>query len=271
MKKNTFMIKKQYYTAIITCLFCIGFTHVASAITDVDQVQKNVGVAIDTLQKTQKQEDGWADEKASLTAKLKEKIQQRELLTKQQERLRKQIMLMQERVVESKRRVAEVERIRLGMRGFLDETFLRLKEQIDSEFLPFLTDERQGRLSRLEKLLIDDSVSTAEKFRRLMEALQIEADYGRNMEIVREPVQLGQEILVMDVLRIGRLSLFSRTPDGTRIAVFDQSSGNWQPLPESYGRSLRQAIEVANKTRPVEIVSLPLGRINKSNGTGVTQ
>ncbi|HIQ36946.1 MAG TPA: DUF3450 domain-containing protein [Desulfocapsa sulfexigens] len=266
-----FRIKKQYQAAIIVCLFLVLITQIAHAATEVDQVQKNVDVAIDTLQETQKQEDGWADEEASLTAKLKEKRQQQELLTKQQERLRKQIKLMQERVMESKRRVAEVERIRLEMGGFLEETFLRLQEQINSEFLPFLTDERQGRVKRLEELLLDDTVSTAEKFRRIMEALQIEADYGRAMEVVREPVLLGQDSLVMDVLRIGRLSLFSRTPDGTRIAVFDQATGSWQPLPESYGRSLRQAIEVANKTRPVEIVHLPLGRINGSSRTGGTQ
>ena len=252
-------------------MFFVVFVGVAHAATDVEQVRKNVDAAIDTLQETQKKEDGWADEKASLTAELKEKRQQQELLTKQRQCLRKQMALMQKKVVESKRRVGEVERIRLEMRGFLEETFLRLHEQISSELLPFLVDERRKRLVMLEELLLDDTVATAEKFRRLMEALQIEADYGRDMEVVRESIQLGRESLVMDVLRIGRLSLFSRTPDGSRIAVFDQAAGSWQPLADSYGRSLRQAIEVANKTRPVEIVRLPLGRINGSGGIGVAQ
>ncbi|PHR29392.1 MAG: hypothetical protein COA36_04105 [Desulfotalea sp.] len=271
MEDNMFRTKKLCHTATVACLVLVVICQIVNASTGVDQVQANVDVAFDTLQNTQKQEDGWADEQVSLVVQIKEKIQQRELLTKQREHLRKQVALMQGKVVESKRRVAEVGRIRLEMRGFLDETFSRLKEQIDSELLPFLTDERQRRLSRLEKLLVDDSISTAEKFRRLTEALQIEADYGRGMEVVREPVHLGLDTLVMDVLRIGKLSLFGRTPDGSRIAIFDQASGGWQPLNESYGRSLRQAIEVANKTRPVELVYLPIGRINKSNGTGVTR
>jgi Protein of unknown function (DUF3450) len=268
---NMLTLKKQCQTAILICLFPVVFSSVANAATEVDQVQKNVDVAIDTLQETQKLEDDWADEEASLTARLKEEKQQQELLTKQQQRLFKQVALMQERVAESKRRVEEVERIRLEMRGFLDDTFLRIQKQISTELLPFLVEERQMRLDRLEELLLDDTVSTAEKFRRLLEALQIEADYGRGMEVVREPVQLGQDSLVMDVLRIGRLSLFSRTPDGTHIAVFNQAVGEWQPLPESYNRNLRQAIEVANKTRPVEIVHLPLGKINGSDRIGVAQ
>lgn len=266
-----FRSKQQYNAAIFTCLFFFLFLAIAYAATDVTQVRENVDVAIDTLQETQKLEDKWADEKTLLITRLQEQKQQQELLTKQQQRLRKQVVLMQERVTESKRRVAEVERIRLEMRGFLDETFSRLQRQVNYELLPFLIDERQVRLSRLEELLLEDSVSTAEKFRRLMETLQIETDYGRSMEVVREPIWLGQELLMMDVLRIGRLSLFSRTPDGTHIAVFDQLTGGWQKLPESYDRSLRQAIEVANKTRPVEIVHLPLGRINRSEGIEVGQ
>jgi hypothetical protein len=266
-----FRLRNHHLTVIFCWLFLIVFILPAHAATDVEQAQKNVDIAIDTLQETQEQEDGWADEKASLITRLKEKRLQQELLSKQQERLRKQVALMQERVTESKRRVEEVERIRLEMRSFLDETFLRLYEQINSELLPFLVEERQKRLERLEGLLLDDAVSTAEKFRRLMEALQIEADYGRGMEVVREPVRLGQESLIMDVLRIGRLSLFSRTPDGTHIAVFDQAAGSWQTLPQSYNRDLRHAIEVANKTRPVEIVRLPLGRIDGSDEIKVTQ
>lgn len=263
--------KKQCYASIITCLFLVVFSPVVHAATEVDKVQKNVDVAIDTLQETQKLKDRWADEEASLAAMLKEQKKQQRLMARQKQRLRKQLTLMQERVIESRRRVEEVERIRLGMRDFLDETFLRLQGQIDSEFLPFLTDERQGRLNRLEELLLDDTVSMAEKFRHLAEALQIEADYGRSMEVVREPVQLGQKSLIMDVLRIGRLSLFSRTPDGTSIAVFDQAAGSWQPMPASYERSLSHAIRVANKTLPVEIVSLPLGRISGSEEIKVGQ
>jgi hypothetical protein len=48
--------------------------------------------------------------------------------------------------------------------------------QLDS---PFLAQERQDRLLQLQNMINKADISEAEKYRRILEAYQIEADYGR--------------------------------------------------------------------------------------------
>lgn len=266
--------QKKYHPLtiiIVAGLLLVAFPLVLHGQGDVKKIEKKVEDAIDILQATQEEKDKWIASKDSLTAELKNKKQQQKALEKQQQRLHRQVNSLREKIAESNRRAEEVERIRLEMEGFLDETFSRLKRQIASEHLPFLEQERRERMTRIEDLLIDDSISVAEKFRRLMEALQIEVDYGRGVEVARKPVRFNGEEIMMDVLRIGRLSLFSQTADGEKAGFFDHNSSSWQPLPDSYKRNLRHAIDVANKTRPVEMINLPIGRINISAGLEVSK
>ena len=51
--------------------------------------------------------------------------------------------------------------------------------------LPFLPEEREDRLAQLQDLLPRADVSLADKYRRILEAYQIESDYGRTLEAWR--------------------------------------------------------------------------------------
>lgn len=48
--------------------------------------------------------------------------------------------------------------------------------------LPFLPEEREDRLAQLQDLLPRADVSLADKYRRILEAYQIESDYGRTLK-----------------------------------------------------------------------------------------
>lgn len=43
--------------------------------------------------------------------------------------------------------------------------------------------------------------------------------------------------------------------------MFDVAAGAWTPLPSSFDRALRTAIDIAAKRQPVELLNLPLGRM----------
>ena len=70
--------------------------------------------------------------------------------------------------------------------------------------LPFLTQERGERVAALKRLMTDPSVSSAERFRRVVEAYLIEGDYGRVFGAERQTLSVdGAEVLVVDHLRAG--------------------------------------------------------------------
>ena len=56
--------------------------------------------------------------------------------------------------------------------------------------IPFLMQERQGRVEELKGIMERSDVSVAEKFRKVMEAYQIEMDYGTSSEWYREELNV---------------------------------------------------------------------------------
>ncbi|MCV5804624.1 DUF3450 domain-containing protein, partial [Escherichia coli] len=58
-------------------------------------------------------------------------------------------------------------------------------------------------------------VADAEKFRRILEAYQIEMDYGTKLGVYQGKINLGDnEAVEADILYLGRLSLVARSLSG---------------------------------------------------------
>lgn len=51
---------------------------------------------------------------------------------------------------------------------------------------PLRAEQRYQRIEKLETMMTIANVSDAEKYRRILEAYQIELDYGTSLEFIRE-------------------------------------------------------------------------------------
>ena len=127
--------------------------------------------------------------------------------------------------------------------------------------LPFLPEERATRLTSLKETLYDARLSPAEKLRHLLEALQVEGDYGDTVEVYQQRIDVEGETVFADILRLGRLSIFWQTPDGKRAGEYDRVGKKWVEFPAGFSRSIQIAVEIANKRRPIELIKVPVGRL----------
>ncbi|SEQ67460.1 Protein of unknown function [Solimonas aquatica] len=127
-------------------------------------------------------------------------------------------------------------------------------EQFIKLDLPFLKEERTQRIAALKQSLSDAQLSAGEKFRRLLEAYQIEIDYGRNLGV--EQLRIGDS--QMDVLRVGRVALYALSPDGAQAQVWDAAAARWQPLPRSARAQIREGIKMARELAPANLLELPV-------------
>ncbi len=137
----------------------------------------------------------------------------------------------------------------------------RMIEGLD-EFLvldvPFLMTERRERTARLRELLVRSDVTVAEKSRRVLEAYQIENDYGRTIESYKDKLQLGEASFDADFLRVGRIGLLYRTVGNGEVGYWDRASKNWKPLANTpYRRYIDQGLKVANQEIAPELISIP--------------
>jgi len=127
--------------------------------------------------------------------------------------------------------------------------------QID---LPFLLDERTERVAELRELMIRSDVTSAEKYRRIMEAYQIENEYGRTIEAYRSMLKRGDREVKVDFLRFGRIALVYQTLDGKEAGVWDRQTKSWVPLDASYRTAIRQGLRIARKQAAPDMIRLPL-------------
>ena len=81
------------------------------------------------------------------------------------------------------------------------------------------------------------------------------------MELVTEAIVIEGEEVRADVLRLGRLALFWSTPDRGRVGAWSPADGTWITLPRGEHRVVLLAMDMAARTRPIEVIALPLGRI----------
>lgn len=131
-------------------------------------------------------------------------------------------------------------------------------EQFVSLDVPFLLDERMDRVERLRDIMERADVEVSEKFSQVLNAYQIENEYGRTMEAYTDELDLGGQTLVVDFLRMGRVSLVYQTTDGERSGVWDQEEGTWQELDPSYNSSIRTGIRIARQQAAVDLITVPV-------------
>ena len=225
-----------------------------------DKVEKYVTTSIAIRQKTQKKLDKWEHEKTQLIAEYERLKQEKEILDQQNKVLINEKLKHQNRLRSLVLQKHENLKIQKEMLPFLQNVVVELSQLI-AEGLPFLLRERKKRITGLKKIMGDPDTGIAEKYRKTMEALFIEAGYGNTTEIVREKIKINGNEVLEDVFRLGRMSMFALSLDHKSAAYFNIIENKWIILDKKYIKPVYSAMEISRKRRTAELVSLPIGRL----------
>jgi len=124
--------------------------------------------------------------------------------------------------------------------------------------VPFLPQERSKRLNDLNEMMVRADTSVAEKFRRVLEAYQVEVDYGRTIESYSGQLTVDNQQMDVDFLRVGRVSYIYQTRDGSRLGQWDQANGQWKTLSQDYRLGINKALRIARKQLAPDLIMVPL-------------
>jgi hypothetical protein len=113
-------------------------------------------------------------------------------------------------------------------------------------------------VTSLTDVLNRADVTAAEKFRVVMEAWQIENDYGRTIEAYTDTVELDGTTREVDVLRIGRVALLYQTPDGQVSASWDKNLNQWVEVDNGFRNAIRNGIRLARNQIGPDLLLLPI-------------
>ena len=132
-------------------------------------------------------------------------------------------------------------------------------EQSIAVDIPFLKEERVGRIDGLKSLMSRSDVSVAEKFRKVMEAYQIELDYGSSAEFYKQSLDLGSDYGVRDynMLRVGRIGLYFQSDDSSITGMWDVDQNAWV-VDDEYRSEIRKGLRMARQLIAPELLLIPV-------------
>lgn len=159
-------------------------------------------------------------------------------------------------ITSKQQQLLDIEKTQDGIMPLMERMLANLDKFISLD-IPFLMDERQSRVANLRALLVSSEATTSEKFRRVLEAYQIELEYGRTIEAFRESV----DGVMVDHLRLGRNALYYISLTGDAPHVWSVDSKAWIALDEHYASDISQGIQIARKQLTPKLLRLKVPTI----------
>ena len=213
-------------------------------------------------QRSQQRVDRLDDATREALNRYRHAIQQKDQLAEYNKQLAEMVESQRNELDDLQAQLATIEETQAEVMPLLQRMLNSLEQFIELD-VPFLEDERADRLAQLKALMIRPEVTVAEKYRRVLEAYQIESDYGRTLEAWRGSLEVDGSERVVEFLRLGRLMLFYQTLDGHIQGYWDTGTREWQPLPASYNRTLQQGLDMARQQQTPALLRLPLPPVSE--------
>lgn len=166
--------------------------------------------------------------------------------------IRQMLQSQQAEIEAYAQQIAGLEATEQAMAPLIQKMFASLEQFVLND-VPFLAQERRDRIETLREL-VESENPVSEKYRRLLEAYQIEIEYGRNMNAYAGKLEDGRDA---HFVHLGRVSLMYRTTDGAETGYWDRNARKWV-VDSDYSRAVETAIRMAEETVAPDLVTLPV-------------
>lgn len=124
--------------------------------------------------------------------------------------------------------------------------------------VPFLIDERRARVQNLRALMDRSDANPAEKYRKILEAYEIENEYGRTIEAYEGPMVINGEERSVAFLRVGRVALIYQTLDADESGAWSQKDKAFVDLDGDFDSQLRAALRIAKQQAAPDLITVPV-------------
>lgn len=239
---------------LIGGLLLCSFISTALAQTSLQQVEQTAGSGIKNSAASQKKVDALDDEQRQLLQNYRNVLAESDQLRVYNQQLGSIIQNQRNELSSIDQQITDIERTQQGIMPLMARMLDALAIFVSLD-LPFLQEERNNRVRQLRALLLSADVSVAEKYRRVLEAYQIELEYGRTIEAYRDKNPEGK---LVDYLRLGRAGFYYVTLDGDTAYGFDIKTRQWLVLDNSYLNSLQKGLQIARKQSAPSMLTLPI-------------
>ena len=208
-------------------------------------------------QASQEQVNDLASEASRLLREYQTVLREIESLEAYNAQQRAVVRDQEQQISETQSSINEVVSIRREITPLMLRMIEALEQFVELD-VPFLLEQRRERVQNLKEFMDASDISSAEKFRLVLEAYQVEAEFGRTIETYRSSVNVDGQDRQVNLLRIGRVVLAYRTLDGERQGFWNKRTEQWEPLGPEFGAAIERAMRYANDQAAPNMYLLPV-------------
>ncbi len=231
--------------------------------TSVDTAQSVQSKTNSASAASQQRVDKSAEQSIKLNAEIEQLQQEVKNLQVYQDHLNALVVSQEQEVSSLEGQIDEIKSTRQGVVPLMYQMIEGLKQNLAQD-VPIKPVQRAERIAKLEDMMVRADIADAEKYRRILEAYQIELDYGTKLGLYQGQISADGKQLEVDVLHMGRLALVARSLNGQNFWSWDANNRSWQPLESTMKTELDKAYSIAAQQTAPSLVTLPVSLVAQS-------
>ncbi len=231
----------------------------------VEPVLDTSRAAVEDTSRSQDRIDELDSRTQNLLSDYRANLKQLEQLERYNASQQRQVDSQREEIASLERDIENIASLQRAVQPLMEDMVEALADLIEAD-MPFLLEERRSRVERLRGIMDDPARSPAERYRLVVEAYQIENEYGRTIESYRDNIEVdGRMYENVDFLRIGRVALIFRTDDDRVLKRFDTDRGQWTDLDMSFLPYVKTGSRIAREQIPPDLMFVPVTAPQSAN------
>lgn len=248
--------KKSLIASAIIGSLALSVSNFASA-DALTELQKAETTIFKASQKSQGKIDNIYQQTLELLAEYRNTVDQAEILSQYNDHVQRMVDDQNANIKSLEKQIAGIDKTKQGVVPLMYKMIDTLEKFVDLD-VPMNIEARRERIQGLRDVMGNSNVSVSEQFRLVLEAYEIEANYGTIFDVYQGELDLGGQKLTADFLNMGRISFVAQSLDMKHSWVWNNQTRSWEELGDEYTKPITDGIRMARKQLPLDLTKLPV-------------
>ncbi|WP_206484456.1 DUF3450 domain-containing protein [Thalassotalea sp. G2M2-11] len=208
-------------------------------------------------QRSQKKIDNIYDQTLDLLVEYRQTVDEAEILSQYNDHVQLMVDDQNANIKSLQKQIDGIDKTKQGVVPLMYKMIDTLEKFVELD-VPMNIEARRERILGLRDVMGNSNVSVSEQFRLVLEAYEIEANYGTIFGVYQGEIDLGGQKLTADFLHMGRVSFVAQSLDMKNSWVWNNETRSWEELGDEYTKPITDGIRMARKQLPLDLTKLPV-------------
>ena len=248
--------KKSLIASTIAGVLALAGSNIAAAdaLTDLQKAEAQIFKA---SAKSQSKIDSIYEQTQDLLAEYRTTVDEAEVLSGYNDHVQRMVDDQKANIASLQRQIDGIDKIKQGVVPLMYKMIDTLEQFVELD-VPMNVEGRKERIATLRDVMADSNVTTSEQFRLVLEAYEIEANYGTVFDAYQGELDLGDRVITADFVHMGRVALIAQSLDYKEAWVWNNGTRSWDTLGDEYAKTITDTIRMARKQLPMDLTKLPV-------------